>query len=168
MVLIASRRWWKGGRRKPVEWTAEGGLNREQAPSLRFDGLFPRYQGKARDGAPPSGRFETANLGGTAEVLRLLSQRYLQQVFSWDGGLFLTLHPGIGRHFERGGRHALSSIIQQKGISTVFALRQLHFSPVRGKLVKLSRFRRSGTGQRGMLWKARRNGFSAASSPAES
>ena len=111
LVLKESRRCWKGGRSKPVEWTAEGGLNGEQVPSLCSDGLFPRYQGKARVGAPPSGRFETANLGGTAEVLRLLSQRYLQQVFSWDGGLFLTLRPGIGRHFERGGRHALSSII---------------------------------------------------------
>ena len=77
LVLKESRRCWKGGRSKPVEWTAEGGLNGEQVPSLCSDGLFPRYQGKARAGAPPSGRFETANLGGTAEVSRLLSQRFL-------------------------------------------------------------------------------------------
>ena len=74
---------------------------------VRSDGLFPRYQGKACVRTPPSGRFFTANLGGTAEVSRLLSQKYLLWVLSWDGGLFLT-PPRKRPEHGRSGCHGLS------------------------------------------------------------
>lgn len=41
----ASRRQWKGGRNNSGEWTAEGGLNRAQAPSM-YRRAFPPLPGK--------------------------------------------------------------------------------------------------------------------------
>ena len=56
-----------------------GGRTERSFFSVSTDGLFPRYQGKACDGTPLSGR-ESVNLGGTAEVFRLLSQRNLLEM----------------------------------------------------------------------------------------
>ena len=68
-ALSESRQRWDGGREESVEWTAEGGPNREFLPPVSADGLFPRYQGKACVCTPRRGRSQRiANLGGTAEV----------------------------------------------------------------------------------------------------
>ena len=73
---------------------------------------------------------------------------------------FLTPFPGSGRGFEGSGSYGVQIKARR------FFPQQLHFLLFRGKLIKLNRSRRSGTGQRGISWKTRRNGFSAASSPA--
>jgi hypothetical protein len=57
-VLPESCRRWKGSRNSFAEWTAEGGPN---ALPVGLDGLSPRYQGKTRDGASPSGRIFRQN-----------------------------------------------------------------------------------------------------------
>lgn len=61
-------------------------MRRQEA--VKSDGLFPCYQGKTCDGTSPSGRI-CANLGGTAEVFRLLSQGSNSLlVFPWTGAVF--------------------------------------------------------------------------------
>ena len=69
-VLSESCRWWDGSRSSFAEWTAEGGLNADG--QVGTDGLFPRYQGRACDGTPPSGRIPSNWVA--PQKFRLLSQ----------------------------------------------------------------------------------------------
>jgi len=77
----AGRTVSRKGPRKIVRFCGGGERNEAGRARVSFDGqvsadgLFPRYQGKACVSTPPSGRVFSANLGGTAEVSRLLSQR---------------------------------------------------------------------------------------------
>ncbi len=106
--LPASRRQCEGGRNNSGEWTAEGGPNRspvgrgernETEWNFRRQVKMERWsffrRSKLRRAFPPLPRkgmcwhtaeraISIANLGGTAEVSRLLSQRNLSQVL-YDG-----------------------------------------------------------------------------------
>lgn len=72
-----------------------GGRTRRRE-AVKSDGLFPRYQGKTCDGTSPSGR-TCANLGGTAEVIRLLSQRSIPYWSFRGQGSFFLARKGPGR-----------------------------------------------------------------------
>ena len=74
--IFAVRRKWSGG-------VSFGGV----CP----DGLFPRYQGKARVGAPPSGRFLDRQFGWHRRSFKTFVPKVPVMGPIVDGGLFLTL-----------------------------------------------------------------------------
>ena len=80
--------------RRPCRMDCGGRTRRREA--VKSDGLFPRYQGKTCDGTSPSGR-TCANLGGTAEVFRLLSQRSIPYWSFRGQGSFFLARKGPGR-----------------------------------------------------------------------
>ena len=164
MVLQESCRRWDGGGSKPVEWTAEGGLNRELLPYYAPPGFSPVTKERRVTARRRAGGFKPPIWVAPQKFQDFCPKGTCQGPFvGWRS--FFDAPPRKRPGFERSGRHGSRSV---EGKSPFFVLRQLHFPSVRGKLVKLNRSRRAGTGQRGMSWKTRRSGSSAASSPAAS